>query len=179
MSKFTVAARDVTGLLARFAEVQRKAEARTGDRFGFVVIQEAGLDGFWLHRILKSGRVREPCRRSRIDCRPAPGTSCQNRPHRRRDAAANLARLLARCAPGVCDGERANPGRRGPSPRLSRAKSPDKRADPARKPHKGPALRPGDHGLRAASARPAQAARRAGDRRRTAASRLPESADRS
>jgi transposase len=54
MSKFTVAARDVAGLLARFAEVQRKAEARTGKRFGCVVIQEAGLDGFWLHRVLEA-----------------------------------------------------------------------------------------------------------------------------
>jgi transposase len=54
MSKFIVAARDVAGLLARFAELQRKAEARTGRRFGFVVIQEAGLDGFWLHRALEA-----------------------------------------------------------------------------------------------------------------------------
>jgi len=57
MSKFTVAARDVAGLLARFVELQRKAEARTGKRFGFVVIQEAGLDGFWLHRILEAEGV--------------------------------------------------------------------------------------------------------------------------
>jgi transposase len=54
MSKFTVAARDVAGLLDRFAEVQSKAAARTGKRFGFVVIQEAGLDGFWLHRKLEA-----------------------------------------------------------------------------------------------------------------------------
>jgi transposase len=54
MSKFTVAARDVAELLARFAEVQRKAEARTDTRYGFVVIQEAGLDGFWLHRRLEA-----------------------------------------------------------------------------------------------------------------------------
>jgi transposase len=54
MSKFVVAAKDVAGLLARFTEVQRKAEARTGKRFGFVVIQEAGLDGFWLHRALET-----------------------------------------------------------------------------------------------------------------------------
>ena len=54
MSKFTVAARDVAGLLDRFTEVQSKAAARTGKRFGFVVIQEAGLDGFWLHRKLEA-----------------------------------------------------------------------------------------------------------------------------
>ncbi len=38
MSKFVVAARDVAGLLTRFAELQRRAEARTGARYGFVVI---------------------------------------------------------------------------------------------------------------------------------------------
>lgn len=54
MSKFTVAARDVAGLLARFADVQRKAQVRSGKRFGFVAIQEAGLDGFWLHRVLEA-----------------------------------------------------------------------------------------------------------------------------
>lgn len=57
ISKFTVAARDLAGLLARFAEIQRKAEARTGERFGFVVIQEAGLDGFWLHRALEADGI--------------------------------------------------------------------------------------------------------------------------
>jgi len=54
MSKFIVAARDVARLLARFAEVQRKAKARTSKRFGFVAIQEAGLDGLWLHRVLEA-----------------------------------------------------------------------------------------------------------------------------
>lgn len=57
LSKFMTAARDVTGLLARFAELQRKAEARTGRRYAFVVIQEAGLDGFWLHRVLEAERI--------------------------------------------------------------------------------------------------------------------------
>jgi transposase len=54
MSKFIVAARDVAGLLNCFAEVQRKAQDRTGTRYGFVVMQEAGLDGFWLHRKLEA-----------------------------------------------------------------------------------------------------------------------------
>ena len=54
ISKFALPARDVAGLLARFGELRRKAEARTGKRFGFVVIQEAGLDGFWLHRVLEA-----------------------------------------------------------------------------------------------------------------------------
>jgi transposase len=44
----------VSGLLRRFAELRRKAAARTGRDFPIIVIQEAGLDGFWIHRVLQS-----------------------------------------------------------------------------------------------------------------------------
>ena len=53
MSKHSVAAADVCGLLRRFAELRRKAAARTGREFPIIVIQEAGLDGFWIHRVLR------------------------------------------------------------------------------------------------------------------------------
>lgn len=53
MSKAVVSGGDVPALLARFAELQRKAQARTGLSFRIVSIQEAGLDGFWIHRILE------------------------------------------------------------------------------------------------------------------------------
>jgi transposase len=53
MSRHVVPAGDVAALLGRFADRQAKALARTGQRFGFVVIHEAGLDGFWLHRVLE------------------------------------------------------------------------------------------------------------------------------
>ena len=53
MSKHSVQAGDVAGLLARFAQLERKAEARTGQPFPIIVIQEAGLDGFWIHRVLE------------------------------------------------------------------------------------------------------------------------------
>jgi transposase len=54
MSKHAVVAGDVAGLLARFAELNRKAQARTGQCFPIIVIQEAGLDGFWIHRVLEA-----------------------------------------------------------------------------------------------------------------------------
>ena len=54
MSKHSVPAGDVAALLARFAELKQKALARTGKSFPIVSIQEAGLDGFWLHRVLES-----------------------------------------------------------------------------------------------------------------------------
>jgi transposase len=53
MSRHGVAAGDVAALLGRLGALRAKALARTGRRFGFVVIHEAGLDGFWLHRVLE------------------------------------------------------------------------------------------------------------------------------
>jgi len=54
MSKHSVPASDVFGLLRRFAELRRKAAARTGRDFPIIIIHEAGLDGFWIHRVLQS-----------------------------------------------------------------------------------------------------------------------------
>jgi transposase len=45
---------DIASLLARFGELKQKALARTGKFFPIVAVQEAGLDGFWLHRVLQS-----------------------------------------------------------------------------------------------------------------------------
>ena len=52
MSKHWVDAGDLTGLLARFWAIRDKVLARTGITYPIVVIQEAGLDGFWIHRAL-------------------------------------------------------------------------------------------------------------------------------
>jgi transposase len=54
MSKHSVAAGDDAGLLKRFAQLKEKARGRTGKDFPIIVIQEAGLDGFWIHRVLES-----------------------------------------------------------------------------------------------------------------------------
>jgi transposase len=53
LSQFSTSSGNVAGLLGRFAELQRKAEARTTRHFSIIVIQEAGLDGFWIHRVLE------------------------------------------------------------------------------------------------------------------------------
>ncbi len=53
MSKHTVRAGDVAGLFDRFTLLQDKAQKRTGQKFPLVTIQEAGLDGFWIHRVLE------------------------------------------------------------------------------------------------------------------------------
>jgi transposase len=53
MSKHSVAAGNVAELLTLFAELKRKTEVRTGQSYPIITIQEAGLDGFWLHRVLQ------------------------------------------------------------------------------------------------------------------------------
>lgn len=53
MSRHSVRGGDLAGLLERFASLRERAMARTGTLFPLVVVQEAGLDGFWLHRTLE------------------------------------------------------------------------------------------------------------------------------
>lgn len=52
MSKHSIPGGDVAGLLQRFRWLQEKVQARTGRHYPLVVVQEAGLDGFWIHRAL-------------------------------------------------------------------------------------------------------------------------------
>jgi transposase len=54
MSKHSFQTGDIAGLLRRFAQLQEKARARMGRDFPVITIQEAGLDGFWIHRVLQS-----------------------------------------------------------------------------------------------------------------------------
>ena len=54
MSKHTARGGDVAGLLKRFAQLREKAKGRTGKVFPLIVIQEAGLDGFWIDRVLQN-----------------------------------------------------------------------------------------------------------------------------
>jgi transposase len=53
MSRHGVEACDLAGLSARFWAIRDKASARTGICYPIIVIQEAGLDGFWIHRALE------------------------------------------------------------------------------------------------------------------------------
>jgi len=57
MSKHSVTAGTVAELLMLFAELRRKAEIRTGQSYPIITIQEAGLDGFWLHRVLQQNGI--------------------------------------------------------------------------------------------------------------------------
>ena len=53
MSKHSVSVGDTAALLTRFSELDKKAFAQTGKSFPIIVIQEAGLDGFWIYRALQ------------------------------------------------------------------------------------------------------------------------------
>ena len=53
LSKHTLVGGDLGGLFERFRLLQEKARARTGQSYRIIVIQEAGLDGFWIHRALE------------------------------------------------------------------------------------------------------------------------------
>ena len=53
MSKHAVPSGDIAALLARLSQLKEKARVRTGQVFPIIVIQEAGLDGFWIHRVLQ------------------------------------------------------------------------------------------------------------------------------
>jgi transposase len=57
VSKRTVTAGDGPGLLALLTGLREKAERRLGRPVRVVVIQEAGLDGFWLHRFLEANGI--------------------------------------------------------------------------------------------------------------------------
>ena len=101
MSKHSVRGGDSAGLLERFAQLREKARARTGKHFAVIVIQEAGLDGFWIHRVLQ----KEGIERHVVD----PGsiaTSCRRRRAKtdRIDGEALVRALLAykRGEPRVC-----------------------------------------------------------------------------
>lgn len=54
MSRHSLPSGNVGKLLERFARFKQNAHARTGVEFPIIVIQEAGLDGFWIHRVLES-----------------------------------------------------------------------------------------------------------------------------
>ena len=57
MSKHMVAAGNVAALLALLVRRRRQAEERVGGPVRVVTIEEAGLDGFWLHRLLEANGI--------------------------------------------------------------------------------------------------------------------------
>jgi transposase len=80
VSKRTLPAGEGEGLLALLGGLREKAEARLGRPVTVVVIQEAGLDGFWLHRLLEAAGLMSNV----VD--PASVAVDRRRRHRKTDA---------------------------------------------------------------------------------------------
>jgi transposase len=57
MSKHTIAAGDASKLLALLTRLRGRAEHLVGGSLSIAVIQEAGLDGFWVHRSLEANDI--------------------------------------------------------------------------------------------------------------------------
>ena len=57
MSKHSVPSGDISGLLTLFLRLKERARKRTGKDSPIIVIQEAGLDGFWVHRVLQQDGI--------------------------------------------------------------------------------------------------------------------------
>jgi transposase len=106
MSKHSVRSSDVAELMTHLAKLRDKAHARAGASFPIIAIQEAGLDGFWIHRVLE---------RAGIESHVADAASILTSRRRRRaktdriDGEALLRTLLAykRGEPRVCTMVRA------------------------------------------------------------------------
>src|SRR3954447_20164554 len=92
MSKYSLSAGDIEGLFRRFGDLQERARVRTGQSFAVVTIQEAGLDGFWIHRLLE----REGIESWVVD----PASILTSRRRRRAKTDGSMARRwCARCWP--------------------------------------------------------------------------------
>ncbi len=57
MAKHVLAGGDGDALLALLAQLRERAERRCGGPVAVVAIHEAGLDGFWVHRLLEANGV--------------------------------------------------------------------------------------------------------------------------
>ena len=57
ISKYTVQGGDAAALLGLLSQLRARAERRVGSPVGIVTIQEAGFDGFWIHRLLQANGI--------------------------------------------------------------------------------------------------------------------------
>jgi hypothetical protein len=137
LSKHAVRGSDVAGLLERLAQLRAKARARTREVFPLIVIQEAGLDGFWIHRVLQSEGI-ESTSSIRLRSRHRVGG--------RRPTGSMAKRWFVRCSRtseasrGLRDGQGAHTGGGRPPACLPGAQGADRGADPARQPRQGAAV---------------------------------------
>lgn len=151
-SKHVVEGGDGAGLLELLSRSMAKAEQRYGVQVKAIVIQEAGLDGFWIYRLLLANGIESHV----VDA----ASIAVNRRHRRAKTDAidgeTLLRTLMAWARGerrVCSMVRApSRGRRGSPAPDARARNAAQGTHSAYQSSQGPAQRPRRPGLRSASA---------------------------
>jgi transposase len=98
VSRHDVKGGDGCGLLTLLARLRRTAARRTGSAVRVVAIQEAGLDGFWLHRLLVANGIESHI----VD----PASIAVNRRHRRAKTDAIDGETLLRTLMAWARGER-------------------------------------------------------------------------
>jgi transposase len=98
VSKHTLPACDGPALLALLEELRRRAERRSSRAVTVVTIQEAGRDGFWLHRLLEAHGVQSYV----VD----PASTAVSRRHRRTKTDRIDAEGLLRALMAFARGER-------------------------------------------------------------------------
>ena len=57
MSKYSVRGGDAASLLGLLSQLRARAERRVGSPVAIVTVQEAGFDGFWIHRTLQANGI--------------------------------------------------------------------------------------------------------------------------
>jgi len=57
MLKYPVVAGNTAGLFDLLSKLQEKSRTKTGKTYPIITIQEAGLDGFWIHRTLVNNGI--------------------------------------------------------------------------------------------------------------------------
>jgi transposase len=98
LSRHAVAGGDGAALLDLLARLRTTAERRTGRPVEVLVIQEAGLDGFWLHRLLERNGISSHV----VD----PASIAVNRRHRRAETDTIDGEMLLRSLMAWARGER-------------------------------------------------------------------------
>lgn len=98
LSRHAVAGGDGAALLDLLARLRTTAERRTGRPVEVLVIQEAGLDGFWLHRLLERNGISSHV----VD----PASIAVNRRHRRAKTDTIDGEMLLRTLMAWARGER-------------------------------------------------------------------------
>src|SRR5438067_5793872 len=114
MSKHTLVGGDAHKLLDLLARLKSRAEQRMAAPVKVVTIQEVGLDGFWIHRLLDANGVESHVVDPASIAVPRRHRRAKNGCDRRRDAPAHADGLAARRAAGLRYDSAAKPERRGP-----------------------------------------------------------------